>query len=133
MKKLFLITAAMMLIIASPALSNTEDHNVLSLGHNNHFDHNGYNGQVERGRDHGIYGSRHHDGDRFLHGNDRHILREYHGWVWAFQPPMWLPIEPFCREFTVSSTYIDEFGQEYTVEETHIECLDVFGRWILVQ
>jgi hypothetical protein len=126
MKKLFLTATILALFVATPAMADWGNHNERDFEHGREH--------VERGHEHGIYGEHRRDGgDHWRHGYDRHILHEYHGWIWAFPPPMWLPLDPFCREYTIFNTYSDGYGGEYTVEETHIECLDVFGRWQLVQ
>lgn len=114
MKKALLIAVAALALlglIATPVLAD------------------GGRGGDHRGDDRGGHDRGGHDRDG--RGRDGY---GYHGWLFNFPPPQWIVGVPYCRDFT-SQRYagVDRYGQPVFVIENHVECLDAFGYWRIVQ
>jgi len=138
MKKILLATALLSLAFVAPVLADEYDHH-------RDQDNRGYHDAPRDGHrydapnrdyDHHNYGYD-HGHDRFSRSYGRHELHDYHMWIFDFPPPIWLAVDPYhqvwCRDYNISTVYVNEFGIEYTVVETHIECMDSFGIWHLVR
>lgn len=127
--KKVLLVFGLTLSLVSPALADDYDQ------HRRDHNHGGYD-MPHRDYSHHDYGYD-HGHDRFSRSFGRHELHEYHVWIFDFPPPPWLVVDPFhqvwCRDYNISTVYVNDFGVEYTVVETHIECLDAFGVWRFVR
>lgn len=122
MNKLFLVLTLVLALATIPAFAHED----------------GNREEQHHGEEHQDFGHQHygydHGHDRFSHSFGRRDLHEYHVWLFDFPPPLWLPLGAvWCRDYTVQAAYFNEYGNEYVVLETHVECMDAFGTWRFVR